>query len=138
MATAKKETAVDVLKVNHSTLDFCILGSTPIILNRMSEKVLRELLMPKGKKTASEKASTMKHNPPEEFRASPYTNKDETADTYIQHLSSAFKGAIKAAALDLPGATKAQIGRLTWVRVCRPCRTSSMVSVWIFLVYRSF
>jgi len=115
MATAKKDTAVDVLKVTHSTLDFCVLGSTPIILNRMSEKVLRELLMPKGKKTASEKASSQKHIPLEEFRDSPYTNRDEDGATLIQHLSSAFKGAIKAAALDMPGATKSQIGRLTWV-----------------------
>jgi hypothetical protein len=113
--TTKKETSVEVLKVNHSTLDFCILGSTPLILNRMSEKVLRELLMPKGRKTASEKASSLKHIPLEEYQASPYVNKDTTAATYLQHLASAFKGAIKAAALDLPGATKSQIGRLTWV-----------------------
>lgn len=111
----KKETEIDVLKVDHGRLDFCILGTTPLILNRMSEKVLRELLMPKGKKTASEKASTLKHQPMEEFRASPYTDPDEDAPTLLQHLSSAFKGALKSAALDLPGANKSQIGRLTWV-----------------------
>ncbi len=33
----------------------------------------------------------------------------------IQVLSSAFKGALKSAALDIPGSSKAQIGRLTWV-----------------------
>ena len=101
--------------VDHGQLDFCILGTTPMILNRMSEKVLRELLMPKGKKTAAEKASTLKHDPMSEFRASPYRDEDEKAPTLLQHLSSAFKGAIKSAALDLPGANKSQIGRLTWV-----------------------
>lgn len=111
----KKETEIDVLKVDHGRLDFCVLGTTPLILNRMSEKALHQLLMPSGRKTTAEKASTMKHNPMEEFQASPYTDEDESAPTFIQHLSSAFKGAIKSAALDIPGSSKAQIGRLTWV-----------------------
>lgn len=113
--TAKKSAELDVLKVTHSTLDFCILGTMPLILNRMSEKVMRELLMPKGKKTAAEKRSSLKHNPYQEFLDSPYIDEDESAPTYLQHLSSAFKNAMKGAALDIPGATKAQIGRLTWV-----------------------
>lgn len=111
----KTETTIDVLKVDHGTIEFCILGTTPLILNRMSEKVMRELLCPKGKKTASEKASSLKHEPMAEFRASPYIDPDDSAPTLLQHLSSAFKGAIKSAALDLPGANKSQIGRLTWV-----------------------
>lgn len=112
---AKAETSIDILTVDHGQLDFCILGTTPIILNRMSEKALRELLMPKGKKTAADKASSLKHDPMAEFKASPYTDPDESAATLLQHLSSAFKGALKSAALDLPGANKSQIGRLTWV-----------------------
>lgn len=111
----KKETEIDVLKVDHGRLDFCVLGTTPIILNRMSEKVLHELLMPKGKKTAAEKASSLKHNPIAEFKASAYFDPDSNGPTLLQHLSSAFKGALKSAALDLPGANKSQIGRLTWV-----------------------
>lgn len=112
---AKKEAEIDVLKVDHGRLDFCILGTTPIVLNRMSEKAMHELLMPKGKKTAADKASTLKHDPIAEFRASPYTDPDEGAPTFITHLSTAFKGSLKSAALDLPGANKSQIGRLTWV-----------------------
>ena len=112
---AKKEAEIDVLKVDHGRLDFCVLGTTPIILNRMSEKVLHELLMPKGRKTAAEKASSLKHNPMAEFQASAYQDPDPKAPTLLQHLSSAFKGALKSAALDLPGANKSQIGRLTWV-----------------------
>ena len=114
-AKAKTETEIDVLKVTHGQLDFCILGSMPLILNRMSEKVLRELLMPKGKKTAADKASSLKHDPMQEFLDSPYIDEDDSAPTYLQHLSSAFKNALKGAALDLPGANKSQIGRLTWV-----------------------
>lgn len=111
----KKSVELDVLKVDHGQIEFMVLGTTPLILNRMSEKVLRELLLPRGRKNAAEKASTMKHNPMEEFRASPYIDQDESGPTYLQHLASAFKGAIKSAALDLPGSSKAQIGRLTWV-----------------------
>jgi hypothetical protein len=111
----KKEAEIDVLKVTHGQLDFCVLGSTPLILNRMSEKVMRELLMPAPKKNAAQKASTLKHDPVTEFLASPYIDEDESAPTLLQHLSSAFKNAIKGAALDLPGASKSQIGRLTWV-----------------------
>lgn len=111
----KKSVDVEVMKVEHGKINFLVRGTTPLILNRMSEKVLHELLMPKGRKTQAEKASSMKHNPMEEFRASPYINPDDEAPTYLQHLSSAFKGAIKSAALDMPGSSKAQIGRLTWV-----------------------
>lgn len=113
--TGSSEASIDILVVNKGVLEFNVLGNTPLILNRMSEKVLHELLMPRGRKNAAEKASTLKHDPLEEFRASPYTDKDDSAPTLLQHLSSAFKGAIKGAALDMPGASKAQIGRLVWV-----------------------
>ena len=48
-----------------------------------------------------------------EFRASPYILPD--GPTMIGLMSSAFKGAMGTAALDLPGATKAKIGRLVYV-----------------------
>jgi hypothetical protein len=112
---AKQDTSIDILTVQHGSVSFCVLGTSPIILNRMSEKVLHELLMPKGKKSTAEKASTLKHEPLVEFRASPYIDADENGPTLIQHLASAFKGSLKSAALDLPGANKSQIGRLTWV-----------------------
>jgi hypothetical protein len=118
---AKKNTAtiesasVDILQVERGTLEVCILGSSPIILNRMSEKAKRELLMPKGRKTAHDKATSLKHNPIEEWRASAYTLRSEEAPTFLAVLATSFKGAMATAALDLPGAKKAQIGRLTYV-----------------------
>lgn len=114
MAT-KKTVELDVLKVEHGRVEFLVLGTTPLILNRMSEKAMHELLMPKGRKTAAARASSLKHDPIAEFRASPYLDPDESSPTFLQHLASAFKGAIKGAALDLPGSSRAQIGRLTWV-----------------------
>src|SRR6185436_12971031 len=88
---------------------------SPIILNRMSEKAKHELLMPKGRKTAAEKATSLKHKPVDEFRASAYTLKDASRPTFLAILSTAFKGALRTAALDMPGAKKAQIGRLTYI-----------------------
>ncbi len=118
MATKKNTVSavetVDILKVERGNLNLCILGSSPIICNRMSEKAKRELLMPKGRKTAVERATTLKHNPIEEYRASAYTLKPD-APTLLAVLSTAFKGSMSTAALDLPGTKKAQIGRLTYV-----------------------
>lgn len=115
MATKQQDAQISVMEVQRGEIEFCVLGSTPLICNRMSEKVKRELLMPAGKKTAADKASNLKHNPMEEFRASPYTLNDEGSPTLLALMSSAFKGALRTAALDMPGAKKAQIGRLTWV-----------------------
>lgn len=113
-APAKSE-SIDVVEFNTGTVEFCIVGNTPIILNRMSEKAKRELLMPKGRKTAADKANSLKHNPFQEFRDSPYTNPDKHADTFIEHLATSFKSAIRGAGVDVPGASKAQLGRLLWV-----------------------
>lgn len=115
MATKSKDSEITVLEVTRGTIQFCVLGKTPLILNRMSEKAKRELLLPKGRKNAAEKAASLKHNPIEEFRASPYTTPDDRAVTRLLMPSTAFKGALRSAALDMPGAAKAQIGRLTYI-----------------------
>lgn len=116
MATAKeKDLAIDIPEIRKGRITFCVLGESPLICNRMSEKVMRELLMPKGKKTAVEKASSLKHEPIEEFRASPYTARDGEGETHLKALAVWFKGAAKSAALDIPGANKSQIGRLVHV-----------------------
>lgn len=115
MASSKKSEEIDIMRVENEVFDACILGTTPLILNRMSEKAMRQLMQPSGRKNSAQKASTAKHDPVEEFRASAYQDRNPKAPTLIQHLSSAFKGAIASAALDLPGANKSQISRLTWV-----------------------
>lgn len=120
---AKKNTATspasqeisDILKVSVGNFDCCILGTSPLILNRMSEKAKHELLMPKGRKNAVEKATSLKHVPVDEYRASAHTIKDSSAPTLLAVPSTAFKGSLRSAALDMPGAKKAQIGRLTYI-----------------------
>lgn len=114
---AKKSTpdtvVIDPLKViaGHATVH--VVGNSPIVLNRMSEKAKHELLMPKGRKNATERATSLKHNPYDEYRASSYRMKDGA--TLLGILSTAFKKALSTAALDLPGMKKSQIGRLVWV-----------------------
>lgn len=108
-------TEIQIMEVQKGVMDFHILGTSPLIMNRMSQKVWMELLAPKGRKTAVDKASSMKHNPLEEFRNSPYIIEDNAAPTLLAIMPTAFKRAMGTAALDTPGAKKAQIGRLVYI-----------------------
>jgi len=116
MAAKKKSepNEVQVVRVNRGQVSFCILGRTPIILNRMSQKGLKELLFP-ARKSRSARNQTLKHDPLQEYRQSPYTTSKEDSPTFIEHLASSFKAAMRGAALDIPDVSKAEIGRLTWV-----------------------
>lgn len=109
------EEVSEIIQVTRGQFDCCVLGTSPLILNRMSEKAKRELLMPKGRKSMTERATSLKHVPVDEYRASAYRIDDASAPTLLAILSTAFKGAIRTAALDMPGAKKAQIGRLTYI-----------------------
>lgn len=112
-STRTPDTISEFLKVSTGALDLHIVGTSPIILNRMSQKAMHELLMPKGRKSTIEKATSLKHIPVDEYRASAYTV--PSGPTLLAVLSTAFKGALRSAALDMPGAKKAQIGRLTYI-----------------------
>jgi hypothetical protein len=119
MAVPKKPESISILKVKTQTLHFNVLGDTPLIHNRLSEKAKRELILPAGRKTAADRQGTLKHEPYQEFRASPYTLPE--GETLLALPSTAFKGAMRSAAIDMPGAAKAQIGRLTFVESERIC-----------------
>ena len=80
-----------IFEQTRGKIEFCVLGTTPLIHNRMSQKVLQELLFPKGRKNAAEKAVTMKHNPMEEFRNSPYIINDDKANTLVSKASVSWK-----------------------------------------------
>lgn len=113
--TADASGEIQIIEVQTSTITVAILGTTPLILNRLSEKTKHELLLPSPKKTAADKASMLKHQPLAEFQASPVRLHDENAPTLLAIPSTALKGAMRTAALDLPGAKKSQIGRLTYI-----------------------
>lgn len=115
MVKTKHDETTDLvsLELNLTTLMFRLVGTTPLIMNRMSEKARQELLYPSPKKNSAERASTMKHNPPEEYRSSIYRCREADAPTLVHMPTGSFKKALSAAAIDLPGAFKAQVGRLT-------------------------
>jgi hypothetical protein len=115
MAIKSKNVEVTIIEVKEGRIGFCLLGKTPMIHHRMSQKVMQQLLFPPEKKTAASKQSTLKHEPLREFRDSVYTSSDDNFPTLIYYPAGAFKKAISNAALDIPGATKSQIGRLCWV-----------------------
>lgn len=115
-AVATVDAITDILKVSTGSFECCIVGTSPIVFNRMSEKAKHELLYPKGRKNAVERQLTLKHIPVEEYRASAHTLKDTSHPTLLAMTSTAFKGALRSAALDMPGAKKAQIGRLTYIK----------------------
>lgn len=110
----EKSTEIDVLVIEQGRFEVCVLGTEPLIFNRMSEKAKRQLLLPSPPKNRTEKQSTLKHDPMAEFRASPYVTRDESAPTYLQALPVWFKKAMASVALDLPGVAKAQMERLLW------------------------
>lgn len=108
-------TTIDVLKVTTSQLTFCVVGTSPLICNAMSAKARQQLLLPPITKTRSQKQSTLKHEPMEEYRRSPYKAIGDDVPTRIVFPGAAFKALLASAALDLDGANKAQIGRLSYV-----------------------
>ena len=115
MAAPKKETSVEIIEVTRGSIGFCILGQTPMICNAMSNKVREELLLPKGKKTAADKASSAKHDPIAEFKRSMYYARDPLSPTRVVAKAVAFKAAMMGAAVDMPGTSTAQMGRLAFV-----------------------
>jgi hypothetical protein len=100
--------------IKQERLTAYIVGTSPLICNRMARKAWFELLAPRTK-TAADRAATMKHDPVREFRDSPYRLKPDDAPTLIAVPPTAFKKAMGTAALDMPGTKKAQIGRLVSV-----------------------
>lgn len=110
----EKDDTIVVTEVMEGSVDAVIVGRSPLVLNRMSEKAKRQLLFPPPRKTTADKAANLKHVPIDEFRASAHQLSD--GPTLLAIRSTAVKGAIASAALDIPGSvSKAKIGRLTWV-----------------------
>lgn len=114
MATKKPPTIIELPETEIGQIETGILGITPYLHNRMSEKARRTLLYPSPRKNAAERAANLKHDPVTEFRSSPYTLAGDEP-TLLAIMASSLKGAMMTAALDLPGASKAQIGRLVWI-----------------------
>lgn len=117
MAMKKKQTEeVNVIRIDTERITVPIVGTSPLILNRLSEKAQRELILPGQRKTSGQKATTLKHDPYQEFQDAPYISADPDSPTLLLMPSTAFKSALRSVAIDLPeSSSKAALGRLTFV-----------------------
>lgn len=113
--TNTKSTVIEIEPIKTQTVIAAIRGISPLLMHRMSEKAKHELLLPRGKKTAAEKASTLKHDPMAEYRSSAHIIADTDSPTLLGVPSSAIKNAMMTAALRVPGAQKTQIAQMVWI-----------------------
>ena len=121
---AAKKAELDIETLRIGTMRAWLLGTTALIMHRFSKKAREELLLPRGELNRAEKAENLKHDPMAEYRESIYRNRDvHTGPTFIHFPSGAFGKAMASAATDIPGATKAQMARLTNV-------VSTQVNLW--------
>lgn len=112
----KSENAeLSVVKIRTGRIECFVVGTSPLVFNAVSAKGWHELLLPRGRKTAADKAENLKHVPIEEYRDSVYAHLKDEHPTRLLFPCGAFKKAMANAALDLPGLKKAQIGRLVWM-----------------------
>jgi hypothetical protein len=114
MPKTQGSTIIEVPEVEKGRIIVHILGKSPLILNRMSEKARQTLLLPPSSH-GRRKQHTLKHDPIAEFKASPYTFASPEAPTLIAFMATAVKRAIATAALDVAGTSKREIGRLVYV-----------------------
>lgn len=114
-ATKKAETEIDVARITLAETAVWILGTSPLLMNRLAEKARQELLLPSPRKNQAQKASTLKHRPYDEYRSSVYRQTDGDGPTRLVFPGGGLRKAIASAALDIPGATRAQVGRLVRV-----------------------
>lgn len=115
-ATKKGKTeSLDVIQVEQASLTACVLGASPIILNRISEKALHELLYPSPPKSTADKKTSMKHNPLKEYQSSPYKSRSNESPTRLLVRGASFVEALRSVALDIPGSNKTEVTRSTSV-----------------------
>ena len=106
---------LDIPRIKQGIVEVYILGVTPLIFNRASEKVKRELLLPRGRLNTAAKAANLKHDPVAEYRASVYRIRGDDSPTLLGIPSTAFKGAMRTAALRLPGIARTEVDQLIYV-----------------------
>jgi hypothetical protein len=102
MKKVEKEQILEFSILERGEIEVFLIGTSPILLNRLSEKARHELLLPKGRKTETEKKTSLKHDPLEEYRASCYRDKDPKGPTEIQLVACSIKHAMASVALDMP------------------------------------
>lgn len=92
-----------------------LVGISPLIMHRFAFKAWQELLYPSQKKNKAERASSLKHQPLEEYRGCLYCNRDPGQAALFHIPNGMLHQALAAAALDMPGATRTAMERWTSV-----------------------
>lgn len=113
--TKKKATVLEVPRLVQGVLEINVRGTSPLIINRLSQKAMHELLMPE-RKTAGTRAANLKHVPVQEFRDSAYRFHSDDNPTRLALPAVAFKAAMRSAALRVEGASKQEVGEMLYVR----------------------
>src|ERR1043166_3208166 len=104
---------IDIKEIETHVLQFHIIGTSPLILNRFSLKAPQQLRLPPIPTNRAERNLTLKHDPEEEFRSAVYLNRDPKRPAAFHLPNGMFHKSLGAAALDIPGAKRTQIERLT-------------------------
>ena len=118
MATKKEaNNEISALELVKGEMTLAIVGTSPLLCNSMPAKAWRDLLLPpvRRRKSQADLIQSQKHDPIAEFNSSMYKAEPHNSATAISLPAPALKGAMMTAALDLPGTSKAEIGRLLWV-----------------------
>src|ERR1019366_3322795 len=102
-------------ELRRTSMTLCMLGTSPLLLNRFSEKSKQQLLNPPPRKNAAERATTLKHDPIKEFRSAVYMNRDQNRPALLHVPSEMIKASLTNAALDIPGAAKSKLERLVQI-----------------------
>ena len=116
MPPTKKPTdeTITIPQITMENLSLALIGTQPLMLNSMSAKAKRDLLLGSKRKTSAEK-QLIKHNPVEEFREAMTIIEREDFDSLLQFSALGIKSAMATAALEVPGVTKTKANRLIFV-----------------------
>ena len=107
-----KEISISIKPIQQNEHLVQIIGNTPIIFNRMSEKVKRDLLIGSRRKTEADKKK-IKHNVIDDYKAS--VHKQIDAKTFLGFPSTGIKGAMGTAAIETEGVAKTNVNRLIFL-----------------------
>ena len=109
---AEVQQIIQIQRLERATVTMYLLSTSALIMNRMAAKAKQQILYPPRTMNKAERGQVMKHDPVAEYRDSVYRCIDEQAPTLVHVPAGAFKKAMAQAAIDTPGATKAETGRL--------------------------
>jgi hypothetical protein len=112
---AKKKTETQQLEIQEikmGELRCNVLGTSAMIMHRFPFKAWQELILPSPQKNRASLEQSLKHDPLQEYRSAFYVCR-EKGPTMFHVPNGAFHGSLAQAAIDIPGAKKAQIERLT-------------------------